>query len=212
MREKRDESADEVRLWADTKLRNCGEYRKIKVGQSLSFSSSFILPLALRWLWQTAHSLSPSIESITMSNDPRSPSPSGLYRGRSGVDIKERERANGESNNRMFRWTFLVFRSFVVFFLKQNQEENAVFERIHLRLFVVSSSWLCVRVFHVVHISHLNLNSSWSFSLFLFCLQKKSQRPLADVPSWWSLSSCPFFFFVFPLLTSAVGRIFFFFF
>lgn len=26
------------------------------------------------------------------------------------------------------------------FFKKQNQEENAVFERIHLRLFVVSSS------------------------------------------------------------------------
>lgn len=122
----RDESADEVRLWADTKLRNCGEYRKIKVGQSLSFSSSFILPLALRWLWQTAHSLSPSIESITMSNDPRSPSPSGLYRGRSGVDIKERERANGESNNRMFRWTFLFFVR-LLFFLKTKSRRKRCF-------------------------------------------------------------------------------------
>lgn len=68
------------------------------------------------------------------------------------------------------------------FFKKQNQEENAVFERIHLRLFVVSSSWLCVRVFHVVHISHLNLNSSWSFSLFLFCLKKKSSTSFGWCP------------------------------
>lgn len=151
MREKRDESADEVRLWADTKLRNCGEYRKIKVGQSLSFSSSFILPLAHRWLWQTAHSLSPSIESITMSNDPRSPSPSGLYRGRSGVDIKERKRANGESNNRMFRWTFLVFRSFVVF-LKNKIKKKTLFLKGFIYVCLLCRHLDCVCAFFTLYI------------------------------------------------------------
>ena len=42
---------------------------------SLSFLLLFLSPFLIwRWLWQTAHSVRPSIESITMSNDPHSPS------------------------------------------------------------------------------------------------------------------------------------------